>query len=148
MEVEGSSSGGSGLTLWGDNSVSLYINTANVRPNAGRYRNTFWREHTGCMEGEVLFSWYLGRGQRLSDKTTQGLIRSGGGGGGGGEATTVLLFCRKQPSRPYRFCVGILKAGGGRYSASERRFGAVGGMRRRRRRRRVEPSMACANRGE
>ena len=68
VEVEVSSSGGSGLTLWGDNSVSLYINTANVRPNAGRYRNTFWREHTGGMEGEVLFSWYLGRGQRLSDK--------------------------------------------------------------------------------
>ena len=89
------SAGGSGITLWGDGASCLWINTANSRPSAGRYRNLFWRESRGDLAGSVCFSWFLGRGQRLSDRSTRALLATD---------APCLLFCRRQPGRPYRFC--------------------------------------------
>ena len=43
----------------------------------------------------MCFSWFLGRGQRLSDPSLRGLLAP---------ETPCLLFCRRQSSRPYRFC--------------------------------------------
>ena len=93
--VEVNSAGGSGLSLWADGGVCLYINTANVRPGAGRYRNHFWREPSGELAGSVCFSWHLGRGQRFTDRATRAMLNP---------ETPCLLFCRRQPSKPYRFC--------------------------------------------
>ena len=62
---------------------------------AGRYRNQFWREPSGELAGSVCFSWHLGRGQRLTDRATRAMLNP---------ETPCLLFCRRQPSRPYRFC--------------------------------------------
>jgi hypothetical protein len=93
------SAGGGGTTLWEGGEMCLYINTANTRPNAGRYRNWFWREPRGDLSGSVCMCWFPGRGARLTDPSLQALL----------QGTTSLLFARKQPSRPYRFC-GRLEA--------------------------------------
>eukprot|EP00966_Prymnesium_polylepis_P249041 5757992-Prymnesium_polylepis.1 len=47
--------GGGGLTAW-NGSTSLYINTANSRPHAGKYRNKFWREPRGELAGRILMT--------------------------------------------------------------------------------------------
>ena len=55
METIVRPAGGGGTTAW-DGTVSLYINTANSRPSAGRYRNKFWREPRGALAGRVLMT--------------------------------------------------------------------------------------------
>ena len=102
-EREITSAGGGGLTLWGDGSACFYINSQSSRPGA-KYRNQFWREGRGELAGEVLFAWYFGRDQRLSDGWVQPALR--------GEVE-LLLFCRPQTRssrRPYRFCGRIRAA--------------------------------------
>ena len=98
-KMELAAAGGGGLALWRDGAACLFINTANS-PRRGSYRNVFWREHRGELAGELCFSWYLGRGQRLSDPSIRALLDPD---------TPTLLFCRRQPSRPYR-CCGRLSA--------------------------------------
>ena len=83
-----------GLTLWADGAACLFINTANSN-RRGYYRNVFWREHRGELAGSLCFSWYLGRGQRLTDPSMRALLNP---------EKPTLLFCRRQPSRPYRCC--------------------------------------------
>lgn len=48
-------SGGGGVTIW-DGALCLFINTANTRPCAGKYRNAFWREPRGPLRGSVLMT--------------------------------------------------------------------------------------------
>ena len=88
------SAGGGGTTVWEGGDTCLYINTANSRPNAGKYRNYFWRETAGELSGAVCMCWFPGRGQKLTDPSMRGLLAGD---------TTCLLLARKQPSRPYRF---------------------------------------------
>ena len=57
------SAGGGGTTVWEGGDTCLYINTANSRPNAGKYRNYFWRETAGELSGAVCMCWFPGRGQ-------------------------------------------------------------------------------------
>ena len=47
--------GGGGLTAW-NGSTSLYVNTANSRPHAGKYRNKFWREPRGELAGRIFMT--------------------------------------------------------------------------------------------
>ena len=93
-DAELAPAGGGGLTLWRDGGACLFINTVNSQ-RRGAYRNAFWREHRGALAGNLCFSWYLGRGQRLTDPSIRALLNPD---------TPTLLFCRRQPSRPYRFC--------------------------------------------
>ena len=91
--------GGGGLALWRDGEACLFINTANsqrrARGHRVGYRNVFWREHRGELAGSLCFSWFLGRGQRLTDPSMRALLNPD---------RATLLFCRRQPSRPYRCC--------------------------------------------
>jgi len=57
--------------------------------------HVFWREGRGDLAGELCFSWFLGRGQRLTDPSICALLHP---------EKPTLLFCRHQPSRPYRCC--------------------------------------------
>ena len=93
-DMELAAAGGGGLTLWADGAACLFINTANSN-RRGYYRNVFWREHRGELAGSLCFSWYLGRGQRLTDPSMRALLNP---------EKPTLLFCRRQPSRPYRCC--------------------------------------------
>ena len=93
-DMELAAAGGGGLTLWADGAACLFINTANSN-RRGSYRNVFWREHRGELAGSLCFSWYLGRGQRLTDPSMRALLNP---------EKPTLLFCRRQPSRPYRCC--------------------------------------------
>ncbi|KAL1510869.1 hypothetical protein AB1Y20_005701 [Prymnesium parvum] len=86
--------GGGGVTSW-DGSATLFINTANSRPSAGRYRNLFWREPHGPHAGAVLMTWYPGRGQRIGDPSIRRLLC---------RDQTVLLLARLRPSRPFILC--------------------------------------------
>jgi hypothetical protein len=95
QEREVISAGGSGMTRWGCGGACLYINTANARPHAGKYRNRWWREQRGDLSGSVLLSWFPGRGQRLTDPPMRALLRKG---------TACLLFCRRNAQKPYTFC--------------------------------------------
>lgn len=91
--------GGGGTTAW-SGMTSLYVNTANSRPHAGKYRNLFWREPRGSLRGQVLMSWFPGRGQRLTDPSVARMLSPN---------ATMLLWLRKQPSRPFVLC-GRLRA--------------------------------------
>ena len=93
-DMQLAAAGGGGLTLWADGAACLFINTANSN-RRGSYRNIFWREHRGELAGSLCFSWYLGRGQRLTDPSMRALLNP---------EKPTLLFCRRQPSRPYRCC--------------------------------------------
>ena len=93
-QTELAAAGGGGLTLWSDGAACLFINTANSQ-RRGSYSNVFWREHRGELAGSLCFSWYLGRGQRLTDPSIRSLLNPD---------KPTLLFCRRQPSRPYRCC--------------------------------------------
>jgi hypothetical protein len=93
-DVDLAPAGGGGLTLWRDGAACLFINTVNSQ-RRGAYRNVFWREPRGALAGALCFSWYLGRGQRLTDPSLRALLDP---------ETPTLLFCRRQPSRPYRCC--------------------------------------------
>ena len=93
-DMELAAAGGGGLTLWADGAACLFINTANSN-RRGYYRNVFWREHRGELAGSLCFSWYLGRGQRLTDPSMRAFLNP---------EKPTLLFCRRQPSRPYRCC--------------------------------------------
>ena len=95
------SAGGGGTTRWQHGELCLYINTANTRPNAGQYRNYFWRETGGgSLKGSVCVSLFPGRGQRLSDPSLQAVL--------GG--TPCLLLARKRPNRPFWFCGRLVAA--------------------------------------